>query len=434
MPSAESHLRTTAQNNTIRPGFYGWKLVAAFFFINLFNGAFPIYGGTVINIHMAESLGLNRTILGSAMTVFMFSYGVVSLFAGFIIQRIGVKATLFIGSLVLICSSLLMAFFVENAMQFIMVFGILNGIGAGLGSLIPVQTGLNFWFHRRRVLAMSIVFCAAGVGAIVITPLVQQIISLSDGNWRLAWQFIACGLGLSWLITAVFVINKPQDIGQEVDGGDSGDVNSLKDSVDARVYKTTETWTVKDALSTHVFWIIVFIGIAFLLLFNMVIAHGVVHLRDQGISDELAALSIGLLIMFSIIGRLFAGIVGDYVELRFLCFGALVIGAIGLVSLTFVSSNLHVYLYTLVTGFSIGVCFVCGAALISNYYGQEVFAPLYGIASACMVLLGSMSPLVAGLVYDKAGSYDTVIYGIAILVLIAALFTPFATPPERNFK
>ena len=37
-----------------KPAFYGWKLLAAFWFIYLVNLGFPTYGQSVINAYMAK--------------------------------------------------------------------------------------------------------------------------------------------------------------------------------------------------------------------------------------------------------------------------------------------------------------------------------------------------------------------------------------------
>jgi hypothetical protein len=52
-----------------KKAFYGWKLLAAFWFIYLVNLGFPTYGQSVINASMAKDLHLDRTMLGLAFSL-----------------------------------------------------------------------------------------------------------------------------------------------------------------------------------------------------------------------------------------------------------------------------------------------------------------------------------------------------------------------------
>ena len=413
--------------------FYGWKLVAVFFFIYLINTAFPFYGGSVINVYMANEFGFSRTVLGSAVTAFVMSIGIVAPLVGFLVVRLGVKRIILFGGFLLITSTILMSSVVNNPQLFILVFGVLMGIGGGFGSMIPIQTGLTLWFSRRRAFAMSIVMCAAGVGAMIVTTLVQTLVKYTGGDWRQAWLVISVFLVMSWLVAARFIINKPEDIGQTVDG-ETAESEEKAAAHKTGTYKTDHDWQVKEALATTSFWLIVSAGVAGILVFNMVVAHGVLQLQDRSIDADLAALSAGMLVFFSIIGRLTAGILGDRYEIRYIWSFSLICCIVGLYTLMSAANELDVFIYALITGFGFGSCYVCAPALIGNYYGQQAFGPLFGIASSFIAILGATSPLLAGITHDKTGSYDLAIYTISCFLLIAALGILLAKAPHPETK
>ncbi len=410
--------------------FYGWKLAATFFGIGLINFAFPFYGGSLINVYMAEALGFSRTLLGSAVTVFMFTIGLAAVLAGYIVERFSIKMSILLGITTLMVTALLMSTVVANAWQFVLVFGVIGGTGSALANLVPIQTGINLWFRQRKAMVIAIVMCAAGVGAMIVTPLVQWVIDASSGDWRAAWLLILAALCISWLLSALFIVNRPEDIGQKIDGGDDASKDGEVPSA-SKVYKTLESWTLKEALSSRTYWILVYASVAFILVFNLAVAHGVAHLRDQGIDPDLAALSLGLLVLFSIIGRLAAGVLGDRIELRFIWAIAISFCAAGILLLLYTDTSSAVYLYCLLTGVGFGASFVASSALVGNYFGQEAFASLYGISSAFAATLGATSPLLAGLIYDASGSYQAAIYVVALIAALAAVLTPFATPPVK---
>ena len=85
-----------------KASFYGWKLLAAFWFIYLVNLGYPTYGSSVVNAYMATSLHLDRAMLGLAFSVYMLMVGLPGPVVAVIVNRIGVRWTLLIGS----CSSM----------------------------------------------------------------------------------------------------------------------------------------------------------------------------------------------------------------------------------------------------------------------------------------------------------------------------------------
>ena len=67
----------------MKTGFYGWKLLLAFWVILAVNLAFPFYGASVINTYMAGDFKMDRQLLGLIFTVFMLTSGVITLVASY---------------------------------------------------------------------------------------------------------------------------------------------------------------------------------------------------------------------------------------------------------------------------------------------------------------------------------------------------------------
>ena len=93
---------------TKTPGFYGWKLLAAFWVILFINLAFPAYGSSVINAVMIRDLGLDRRTLGLMVSVYMLMSGLPGPLVAMVVNRFGVRATLVTGSAILLLGTLSM--------------------------------------------------------------------------------------------------------------------------------------------------------------------------------------------------------------------------------------------------------------------------------------------------------------------------------------
>jgi MFS family permease len=411
--------------------FYGWKLVAVFFLIYFINGAFPYYGGTVINTYMAQEMLFDRSTLGLGFSVFVLSLGLASPVLGLMVNRVGVSHTLTAGSLLLCVAAALMALAVSLPWHYIVIFGVLMGVGVGMGAIIPVSTGVTLWFRRRKALAMSLVLCASGCGALVAAPTLHTLISSLDGDWRSGWILVAIACCIAAIASFFLVHNKPEDLGQYVDGVSPADISAAEQGVSRAdiVHQTDHQWTVREAFATRSLWLIILASIAFTLPFNMSVAHGVIHLRDVGIPDGTASLSIGLVVMFSIVGRIASGLLGDKVELRYIWFISLLATACGSTTLFYATSNWHVYIYAATTGIGFGAAFVCLTSILGNYFGTDSFAPIFGLLSTVTNIFGATSPLLAGLVYDSTGSYSLAFIGSIGLALSGALIILGAAPP-----
>ena len=94
--------------------FYGWKLLAALWIVVIINLAFPIYGSRAVEAVMFEDLGLNRQTLGLIFSLFTLMSGLPGPLVALCVGRFGIRATMFVGSLLVVIGSVLMATVVNS--------------------------------------------------------------------------------------------------------------------------------------------------------------------------------------------------------------------------------------------------------------------------------------------------------------------------------
>jgi MFS family permease len=200
-------------------------------------------------------------------------------------------------------------------------------------------------------------------------------------------------------------------------------------SLKGAIYHTQQVWTVGEALRTPAFWIIAYGTSAFTLVFNMCIAHGVVHMQDRGIDTSLSATAVGLLVMASVFGRLGCGTIGSGVEPRLSWSAGFILMALGLQTLAMVSANWQVYVYAVGIGAGFGVCYVSLATMLGNYFGMAAFAPLLGIITTITCIVGALAPALGGIIYDSRGDYGLAFNLLLAVALLGAVSIPIARPP-----
>jgi len=421
----------------MKSGFYGWKILLVFWVILAVNLAFPFYGASVINTYMAVDFKLDRQLLGLIFTVFMLTSGVSSPVAAMVINRIGVRLTMVIGSILVLVSSLCMALLVNSGPKAVLYFGIISGLGVVAGGALPAQTGVNFWFDKRRALALSIILSAPGFGGFFAAPILNRIITQAGGDWRIGWWLIAGLSVISIVVAALFIRENPAAMGQYPDGvlpdGQSKagvEVNSVTPY--RRVYRTKEEWQFTEAIKTPVLWLVMLCTMSYGSTFAVFLAHGVIHLQDLGHSPAAAASALSAMTISTLIGNFIIGVFGDRVEPRHLLVAMLSCSFLAMLLLPNVTGAFEIYPATILLGIGFGGSVVCVMTLLGNYFGLKAYAYVAGCTMAAQIIGSSIMPVLAGTVYDHFGSYSNVFYSQAGLCVCGAVLLLFARAPQRS--
>jgi cyanate permease len=67
--------------------------------------------------------------------------------------------------------------------------------------------------------------------------------------------------------------------------------------------------------------------------------------------------------------------------------------------------------------------------LVGNYFGVKSYAQIMGLLILTGTVLAALSPVLAGIAYDKYGSYEIAFQAAMAIALLGTLIMPFAAPP-----
>lgn len=414
--------------------FYGWNLLIAVWAVCLVNLAFPMSGSPVLNAAMLADLHLDRRTLGLAYSVFSLMSGLPGPLVAVSVRRLGVRFTLILGSLLVISGSVLLAALVTTGTGAILAFGLLVGSGVGTGAILASQAGLARWFVRRRALAMSVLYTAGGIGGFFAAPLANRAMTLGGGSWRAGWWMIAILSCLAALVAFVCVKERPEDVGQRPDGDEKPQVAAKLHVQPGRrgTFVTADTWTSREALSGATYWWMMFAQLAISCGYVVFGGHGVVHLQDLGHSRDAIALAVGTSAAMSLIPPLLVAVFGDRMDPRYLW--AVFAAAMGFGMLLAIRADTVPLMYAAAGGIGIGFGggVLCVMTVISNYYGHEAFPFLGGLAAAINTTLSSVTPPVAGWLYDQGLGYGGVFLTVAVWSFVGAAVLLAIRPPVRG--
>jgi MFS family permease len=413
--------------------FYGWKLVVVFWLIVFINLAFAAYGAPVMNGYMAADFHLSRKVAGLPYAVYTVMSGVPGPLVALCIARIGVRWTVVAGSLLLVTGSIAMATLVHSITGAIICAGGLIGLGVVSGGPIGIQPGVAQWFVRRRALALAIVYSAGGVGGFVAAQWVlNPIITAHGGNWRAGWWVMAALSAVAAVIAALFIRNRPADLGQVPDGlaeptpGGPGLGSKATPS-----FITQEAWSFPEVLRSRRFWVMVLALCGGSAGYTLMLAEGWLHLADLGHPAAARAAAVSTMTGSTLLGKVALAALGDRIDPRYIWAFATAALGLGLVLVVDARSAAALYSCAICIGFGFGGALVCMMTVLSNYYGTRAFAAAGGVAAALNTTVSFFGPVVGGMLYDRLGSYAPAFYSLAGWCFLGAIALWLVRPPVR---
>ncbi len=421
------------KKTTLKP-FYGWYIVGIGF-LSIFVGVGATIDALAVFVKpMSESLGWTRTSIMGAYTVGAVASALVSPIVGRFIDKYGARVLMPVSAL--IGGGLLIAVSrVNSVWQFYLFFGIGLGIARPCFSMVSAMTTVSNWFIVKRGRALAITTMGAGISALVVIPFTQYFVT--NMSWRTAW--VVLGLMTFTLLalpSAIIIRRRPEDMGLLPDGGSINRIiRKNVPGVDER--KTEEpteievNWTAREAMRTRAFWFLLVSQILTTFAFMGIWLNAIASFTDQGISPAHAALAVGSISITSIPSRVVWGLIAEKFDLRF-CSIASFIGLAASILIIMVADTIFIALVgILLNGLFFGGVIVLQTVVWPEYYGRFALGAIQGYTELFRVIGFAGGPLLAGIMYDKTGSYYVAFTAFALSCIIATLFMFFAKPPIK---
>ena len=410
--------------------FYGWKLLLVLWLI-YFNICLILYGGNVINAYMATGLDMPRDAFGMGVGLITLLGGLAAPAAAWFVKKLGSRFVIFGGALLTGLGSLGCALWVRGPASFTFFYGVIVGSGLAFGGLLAIQTVVSSWFSRKRSLATALLLSAGGVGGLLSANLFSYLINDTGITWQQTWLIVSFSCFVFAFIALIFIRNKPGDLGQVPDGISHTENPSVVNPSGNETFKTGETWVLNQVLRTRSFWFLITGFFAMMFGYNLCIAHGVIHFMDIGVSNDLAASTIGLVAIASLASRLLGGLLGDRIEPRYLITIGLVLIAAG----CFLVVNAHtptlLIIYSVLVGGGMGLVYVNVFNYIANYFGSDMLPAILGAVMPFTSFGGASAAYLGGLFQVQFGSYSLIFFLTAIFLLASSFMMFFAVPPKR---
>jgi OFA family oxalate/formate antiporter-like MFS transporter len=299
-------------------------------------------------------------------------------------------------------------------------YGVLGGLGMGMGYICPVAT-LVKWFPERRGLMTGIAVCGYGFGALIMSPVAAKAIIAQGVSWTF-WM-----LGIVYLIIvaamAQFYANPPQ--GWRPAGWEPR----------TAVAKAASTYdfTVKEAMGTWQFWLL------WMMLFLNVSAGIMIISQASPMAQQLVKMTaveaagiVGLISICNGAGRIFWAWVSDMIgrsRVYFLLFAIQVV-------LFFLLPRVESTLIFTVSVMLIGLCYGGGfgtmPSFTADFFGPKYMGGIYGWILLAWGAAAIPSPILIAHVRQNTGGYGPAINVITGVMLISLALPLLARRPSKE--
>jgi OFA family oxalate/formate antiporter-like MFS transporter len=298
-------------------------------------------------------------------------------------------------------------------------YGLLAGVGMGMGYICPVAT-LVKWFPDRRGLMTGVAVCGYGAGALVMSPLAaREIIALG-----VPATFLTLGVVYLCLVvlTAQFYQNPPHGWRPE------GWVPKTAVSKAASTYD----FTVKEAMSTPQFWLLWFMLFLNVSAGIMVISQASPMAQQLvGLAPVTAAGIVGVISIFNGLGRVFWAAVSDYLGRARVYFLLYLIQ----VGIFFALPHLHTAMLFTAAVAAVGLCYGGGfgtmPSFTADFFGPKYMGGIYGWILLAWGAAAVPSPILIARVRQSTGLYAPAIHVIAIVMLCSLVLPLLARRPKH---
>ena len=409
-------------------GFYGWINLLILSCVGVIGG-FYIASFSYFLPSLLDEFGWSAAAASLGQTINMIALGLCGPVAGIFIMKYGARRAMVLGNLLGFAGFFLLSFH-SHLWQLYLGFGLLVGMGAGFGGLLASTTVINNWFVKKRSLGLGISLGAGGLGGIFMGPAIMESIKRYD--WRTTYLIISLLVLLFGVILpGIFIRNKPEDIGQVPDGPDHNKLpkGGLKPVPPRAAYKTPVDFTTREAMQTPCFWLLIAYYCMGMLAMNALMVHQVNYLLNFGIDPRVAALTLSVMVGVMSFSQIGAGFLGMKFSLYSIAISAEILKLIAIIILVSTHSLPLVFVYMVVLGLGFGISMVAIMNMPPNYFGVTHYPKIMGFVRLFWAFIGGAGAPVAGLIYDKTGSYLPAFQGTIFVIILGLICLILAKPP-----
>lgn len=431
------------REHTIAPdGYNRWLIPPAALAVHLCIG--QAYATSVYKNSLVQHFDTTQTAIGIVFSIAIVMLGLSAAIGGTWVERNGPRKAMFVSASFWTAGFLVGALGITTGQLWLLYlgYGVLGGIGLGIGYISPVSTLIK-WFPDRPGLATGLAIMGFGGGALIAGPASRQLLSFYDDGYdpsvatsvadggALTALFLTLGIAYFLIMMfGVFNIRVPR-AGWRPEGWDPS-------AAKAKPMITTADVSAANAVRTRSFWLL------WIVLFcNVTAGIGILEqaspmiqdfFRGEGGSSTVAVTAaagfVGLLSLFNMAGRFVWSSTSDLIGRKPIYMVYLGVG-MALYALLALFGHQATALFVLLAGVILsfyGGGFATVPAYLRDLFGTFQVGAIHGRLLTAWSAAGVAGPLIINGFLDaqgKPGTLTAEAYRPALFTMVGVLAVGF---------
>jgi MFS transporter, OFA family, oxalate/formate antiporter len=380
-----------------------------------------VYAWSVFRVPLSNAYGTGVSAVNTTFSIAILALGFAAFFGGLWMNRSGPRIVA-LSAGVLYGAGIFLASFAQPSLWILyLTYGLMAGIGIGLGYIVPVATLIK-WFPDKRGFITGIAVAGFGAGALVTAPIAKQLVQ----GVGLFPTFAI--LGILYLVMVVgaglFMKNPPE--GWTPEGWEpEEEESSERTGVDYELGGALKTW------QWYALWALLFL--------NVTAGIAIISEADpiaqevSGVEPAIAAWLVSIISIGNAAGRFLWAWLSDAIGRKWVFLTMYLLQAALFFFLPIVGASfvmLAIFCFIIVSCYGGG--FGTMPAFNADYFCSKNVGMIYGLMITAWGFAGVLGPQLISIMYDATQSYAGAFYILAGIMLVSSIVPFIVRPPKRE--
>lgn len=370
-----------------------------------------VYAWSVFRVPLTENYGASVSAVNATFSITIFALGIAAFAGGLWMRSVGPRIVA-IAAAILYGGGVFLSSFAGSSLGILYVtYGLLGGIGIGLGYIVPVATLIK-WFPDKRGFITGVAVAGFGAGALVQTIIARAILGAGISVFT-----VFAILGIIYLIVvlaaAMFMRNPPEGYSpgssrvQQARGGGGAS------ETDYSLQGALKTW------QWFALWALLFLNVTAGI--SIISEASPMAQEISGVNANVAA---GLVIIISVgnaIGRFLWAWLSDAIGRKWVFFTMFALQAVLFLLLPAISIYFLLAVVAFIIVSAYGGGFGTMPSFAADYFGSRDVGTIYGLMLTAWGVGGVVGPILISAILDSTGSYALTFRIIAVIMVISAV-------------
>ena len=378
-----------------------------------------VYAWSVFRIPLTTTYGWSIAQVTLTFELAILMLGFASFAGGLWMQRVGPRRVAVVAGLLYGLGTMLAGQAGGNIAFLYLSYGVLGGIGLGLGYIVPLATLIR-WFPDRRGMITGLAVAGFGTGPLVTAPVAQHLI----GAVGIPSTFAILGaLYLVAVSGAGFLMTPPPDGFQPAGWQPAARQQAVQAAKDYTLTEALRSW------QWYALWSILFLnttaGIS-------IISQASPMAQEMTHATATAAAGmVGLISIANGSGRLLWAWLSDFIGRRQVFLALFLLQAVVFLLVSRVEHFGALTALALVVLLCYGGGFGTMPAFAADLFGPTNVGAVYGLMLTAWGFAGVLGPTLIAHIRQTTGQYGEALDSIAAIMLAAAIIPLLVRPSRR---